>query len=150
MSDGLQRLRKVFGAASVREAAERIGLDHTGLKRRLESRQGASIVIELARAYGEDPVTCLVEYGYLTHDEATDGDVENALREVGDLELALEIVRRLEGKDAERGGTLDAPLDESFGQVVPLTVDDATVAVTPPAAKDDKSNGEPASHAPTS
>lgn len=64
---------------------------------------GLTTIIETARALGDNPVQALRELGYITPQEASAHAVSRAfgLDAYTDLELAREIVRRIEAGEGE-------------------------------------------------
>ncbi|WP_302691079.1 helix-turn-helix domain-containing protein [Curtobacterium sp. Csp2] len=78
-----------------------------------QSQPKAEQVIAVARAYGESPLVALYAAGYLQKDEMNGGyEMPRMLqlKRFTDVELAREILARIEGQDSS---VLDEPVDEA-------------------------------------
>ncbi|WP_264159419.1 hypothetical protein [Mycetocola spongiae] len=80
-------------------------------------------MISFARGYGQDPIYALFAAGYLTHGEINRAAPrEFTLSDFNDLQLAQEIVRRLDSGEASPQLTEPVELDAS-SNVVPMRDD---------------------------
>lgn len=62
----------ITGGAPTRSIARRISASHTTIARYLAAgRMPAEMVMELARAYGVNPIDALMQLGFISADEAT-------------------------------------------------------------------------------
>jgi hypothetical protein len=120
LSDYFQR---VTGERSNRAMAAKVGADASTLNRQLSGATSITVevVVAICRAYRLDFADAFVKAGFITHDEAVSFADSDALRRIPDVELAREIVRRLEAHEATEVLTdpLAVTTDES-GRVVPL------------------------------
>ena len=98
MSEFQQWITEVTGGASWRTIADKLGTTHPTIQRRLKN-DTASAVVELARTYETNPIPGLLASGCITHADMDEHFQEASLSSYTDLELAQEIVRRLEEKD---------------------------------------------------
>lgn len=105
MSEFQQWITGVTGGASWRTIADKLGTTHPTIQRRLKN-DTASAVIELARAYGTNPIPGLLASGCITRSDMDEHFQEASLSSYTDLELAQEIVRRLEEKDHDELATV--------------------------------------------
>ncbi|MEB4614042.1 helix-turn-helix domain-containing protein [Leucobacter sp. M11] len=102
-----------------KDVAERTGISAATISRWFGKDTGtAEAVITIARAFGDSPTLALVETGFLSYQEATKGDFspEELLARFDELDLAREIVRRLETGEANEALT-DLP-DETSASVI--------------------------------
>ncbi|MGJ4126755.1 hypothetical protein [Corynebacterium macclintockiae] len=101
--DELQNwVAEATNGASWRSIAERLGTTHVTIQRRLRN-DTASAVLELAREYNANPITGLLAASGITNQDLNGYSREVSIREFSDLELAQEIVRRLEEREQEGG-----------------------------------------------
>ena len=78
--------------AAINEISNKTGLSVSTLWRQYN----------IARAYGENPVEALVEFGYIRADEMANGKTVARLHDASDDELLQELARRLkENADAD-------------------------------------------------
>lgn len=102
------------------EVARRTGVSAATITRwHKRGTESAETVILLARTFGDDPKLALVETGHLTMAEATRENYadDELLARFDELDLAREIVRRLEGGEAG-----DALADEGPSPYIPTIV----------------------------
>lgn len=90
---------EVTGDASWRAIATATGTTHATIQRRLEHEPGAA-VLEIARAYGANPLGGWVAAGLITREEVIEWAETAKLEDVGDVALAREVLRRAEKSDA--------------------------------------------------
>lgn len=109
---------RATGARSVRAMAAAIGVEQTTLNRQLKGTPGIDTVVALCRAYDLDFADTFVAVGYITDLEADRLGSRIGLDAFTDLELAREIVRRIEEGTAGEALTGDLPED------VPGSVED--------------------------
>ena len=108
-------IERASGGASWRAIAEAAGLDPSTLTRQMNrGRVPVQTVVAICRAYGADMLAGFVAAGYVTTDEAVRMASGGALRSATDLELAREILRRVEETSASE--VLTEPI--SAGSVV--------------------------------
>lgn len=106
----LQRwIEEVTEGASWRAIAERLGTTHPTIQRRLKDST-ATAVVDLAKAYGVNPIPGLVAAGAISQYHLDEFARQASLESYTDLELAQEIVNRLQ--DASERPYLDTPVDE--------------------------------------
>lgn len=120
-------LREMAGDAEQAQIAERLGKARSTISRWLsgESKPDSTTIQKVSAAYGHDPQQALIELGIL-RDPATAPKkrARSNIREFTDLELAREIVRRIESRESV---TLSSPLDgyppDADTNVVPIRQD---------------------------
>lgn len=109
----MENLREYFlgitGARSERAMAARAGIDQSTLNRQLKGGVTVETVVSICRAYELPLAPVFVHVGFLTQDEADRFSDAFQLARFTDLELAREIVRRLEAGEA--GPELTEPID---------------------------------------
>lgn len=99
-------IMQVTNDASWRAIAETLGTTHSTIRRRLHS-DPANVVLEVARMYDANPVygllcaECITRYDLREYHKVAD------LSEFDDLELANEIVRRLQARQDSENTALD-------------------------------------------
>ena len=98
MSNLQNWVTKVTNDASWRAIAERMETTHVTIQRRLRN-DTASAVIDLAREYNANPIAGLLAGDCITGDDIQDYVRAVGLDEYSDLELAQEIVDRLEQQE---------------------------------------------------
>lgn len=114
-------VRAVIGSDSGRAVAQMIGQSESAISR---WKTGAVVpeprqAVAFARAYGRQPIEALIAAGYLTAEEA--GRTDEApralqLRDFTDLELATEMLRRVEATPGEHD-ILTRPVDDTHPAV---------------------------------
>ncbi|WP_157513955.1 hypothetical protein [Nocardia concava] len=106
--------RAVTRGASTRAIAERLDTNGPRVKRHLEEADPpvADTVIELARAYGANPVEGLIAAGLVTRSDVDHAATKDALAEVPMLQLLEEAVER-ERRAVKRRRTSEEPVTES-------------------------------------
>mgnify|MGYP000943089457 FL=1 len=90
--------------AAINEISNKTGLSVSTLWRQYNKgcEFSAESVIIIARAYGENPVAALVEFGYIRADEMENGKTVARLHDASNDELLQELARRLkENADAD-------------------------------------------------
>ena len=121
MKTAAEALTKLTGAKSIRAIAATTGLDNSTLTRQLTGKSTLAIetVVTICRSYALDLSEAFVAVGFITPTEAETLGRTHSLTEYTDLELAQEIVRRLEAATA--GPELTEPLAPvtvgKFGQM---------------------------------
>lgn len=96
--------------------AKRTGVSPATVSRWFSRPSGsAEHVILIARAFGDDPTLALVDTGFLTMQEATRGALttDDLLSRLDEIDLAREIVRRLEAGEAGDALADEVPADVS-------------------------------------
>lgn len=115
-------LASVRGDDLDKDVAEKAGISASTLSRWLSGKQFPSPqqVITLARSYRESPLDALVAAGYLAASElgAYGTPRSLSLRDFSDLEIAREILRRIE--EGEASDALTEPMDSEVANVTPL------------------------------
>lgn len=98
------------GAKSIRAIASQAGLDASTTNRQLNGTNTLAVetVVAICRAYRLDFVEAFVAVGFLTEEEAKSLGGKQSLANFTDLELANEIVRRVE--NGEAGTELTDPI----------------------------------------
>lgn len=109
LSDYFQR---ATGARSVRAIALAAGLEPSTLNRQLTGSTSLAVetVVTICRAFNLDLADAFVAAGYITEDEANRLGARVALSAFSDLELAREIVVRIENATASEVITGDLPI----------------------------------------
>ncbi|RUQ07046.1 hypothetical protein D8M34_06130 [Microbacterium sp. HSID17254] len=109
LSDYFQR---ATGARSVRAIALRAGLEPSTLNRQLTGATTLAVetVVTICRAFDLDLADAFVAAGYITEEEADRLGARVALSAFSDLELAREIVVRIENATASEDLTGDLPI----------------------------------------
>lgn len=97
-----ETLLALTGAKSVRAMAAQSGIDPSTLNRQTTGKSGLTVetVVSLCRTYSLDIASAFVAVGFITQDEADRLGRTHSLSEYTDLELAQEIVDRLEAEQA--------------------------------------------------
>lgn len=146
MNTTADKLLALTGAKSIRAIAAQAGLDTSTTNRQANGTSSLTIetVVSICRAYSLDFATTFVAVGFITQDEADKLGRMHSLSEYTDLELAQEIVDRIEAGTVTE--VLSEPLnidprpsnviDGGFGQTA--TPDDLRRV----ASEDDGDNGE--------
>ncbi|ARC56036.1 hypothetical protein AS850_02975 [Frondihabitans sp. 762G35] len=88
------------GQHSVRSLALAVGMEPSTLARQMRTGLPAETLIDICRHFGIEIVPMMVEGGYLTPEEAHNGDIRRALREATDHQLMLETLRRVQAGSA--------------------------------------------------
>lgn len=108
-------LTRITHGASRRAIADAAGLEPSTLTRQLQrGRVPIETTVAIARAFRADLMEAFVEAGYITPSEATGLASRNALSAATDLQLAEEILRRVQ---AAASPELEAPLDDEHPAV---------------------------------
>lgn len=115
MTTWAEYIRQIRGRDTNTEMAARTGISASAITRWLDGTVEPRLnqILTVARAYGENPLGALVALGHITKDEATQfGGFPRGMqiREFTDIELAQEIVRRIEANET-------GPLSDS---VIPM------------------------------
>ncbi|WP_162942664.1 helix-turn-helix domain-containing protein [Cryobacterium soli] len=108
-------LRIITDADTNRIISQRTGIPDSTISRWLSGQAypRPRQVVDVARAYGVNPLNALVGAGYLDQSDIERAGVEPRqfqLREFSELEIAQEIVRRVQ---KGQSSMLETPLDES-------------------------------------
>lgn len=109
MSDYFQR---ATGARSLRAMATATGVEQSTLNRQLTGKTGLTVemVVAICRTYELDLADTFVDVGFITEAEAERLGARIGLSVYTDLELAREIVRRIEQGEAGEDLTGDLPM----------------------------------------
>lgn len=108
-------LTRITKGASRRAIADAAGLEPSTLTRQLQrGRVPIETTVAICRAFNADLLEGFVEAGYITSDEAAGLTGRGALRSATDLQLAAEILRRVQEAPSP---VLDAPLDDDHPAV---------------------------------
>lgn len=100
------------GGDSIRTMADKLGMVHTTLADQLrKANPPAQTIVALCRVYGLPMAPAFIAAGIVTEEEALTFSSTLALRNATDLELAREMVRRVE--DGTTHEVLETPLDEN-------------------------------------
>lgn len=96
-----QYIRQLRGQDTNAEMAAKIGTSPSAITRWLDGSAEPRLtqIVTVARAYGENPLGALVALGHITQDEASQfAGLPRGMQiqEFSDIELAQEIVRRIE------------------------------------------------------
>lgn len=102
-------IEEVTGNASWRSIANTLGTTHATAKRRLKDNT-ASAVIELASAYDANPIAGLIAAGLVNETHLASYQRRVSLEDYDDLELAQEIVNRIEQRESRSAKIYDLPL----------------------------------------
>ena len=118
------------------ELADLVNVSQTAVSRWLKGTQGvdAAVAIRFARAVGDEPLTALVEAGYLTLEEAGATPAQRPdLSRLTNDEL-LELVRSRMREDGEGNAQHPAPMSDAEG--TSATAENTTGAAARAAADD--------------
>ena len=111
MSKLQEWVNEITGGASLRELGDKLHGNHVTIGRRIAAGDPQTAV-DIARAYGANPLEPLVEIGFIRQDELYGFARGIALDEASELELAHAIVRKLEQAQAQGiDSPLQAPID---------------------------------------
>ncbi|MGK9222051.1 MULTISPECIES: helix-turn-helix domain-containing protein [unclassified Microbacterium] len=126
MTNRKDYLLEVTGARSARAIAVTSGIDPSTLNRQLNGTTSLTVetVVQVCRAYNLDMSQVFVGVGFITPEEADHLGRIHSLSEYTDLELAREIVRRLEAGEATADLTGEL-------NVLPQTEDDIQIVDAP-------------------
>lgn len=106
-------LARYVGGKSRRQVAELAGINKDTWNRAMNlGRMQAESAIRFARAFNVQVVPFLRDLGFLTEDEVVASVARLTLEELSDVELARELLRRVESS------TLALPLDEQHPAIV--------------------------------
>ena len=116
-------LRAISGDDTGRQIAQKTGNSESAISR---WKAGTHVpdpkqAVNVARAYGKNPIEALIAAGYLTHDEASLPVTRPAalqLQDFSDLELAREMVRRAATEPGQHQ-LLEQPLDQDHPAMRP-------------------------------
>lgn len=131
--DGMEPKVSVFleltGAKSIRAIAATSGLDVSTTNRQLNGTSNLAIetVVAICRAYNLDFAETFVAVGIITQKEADALGRAHSLAEYTDLELAQEIVNRLESGEA--GEALTEPIGSGSNVIVGSFGDNASPTI---------------------
>ncbi len=108
--------RRVTGK-SARAIAQELDVDSTTLNRQLTGRTTLTVevVVAICRAFDLDLADAFVEVGFITEQEAERLGASVGLRTFTDLELAREIVRRLDNETAGEALTGELSIESNVG-----------------------------------
>lgn len=95
-----QWIEKVTNNASWRMIGDRLGTTHSTIQRRLR-QDTATTICEIAEAYGANPIHGLLAAQVISLAQVQEFSKQASLDSFTDLELAQEIVNRLEKAQAE-------------------------------------------------
>lgn len=104
-------LDRATGGKSLRSIAAEVGMEQSTLSRQLSGEVKVQTVVEICRAFKLPMVEAFVAAGFITQDEAGSMEVESALRAATDRQLIMELLRRVDAKEA--GPEITEPVDES-------------------------------------
>lgn len=125
--------RETIGDDSINLAAEKTGIAHTSLSRYLSNgRLASDTVIAIARAYGLNAITALVDTKYLTEEDTRVYQVQINLDLAEDEELVDQILKRI--KAGKAAPSASAP--EAFTTPLEVVVEDKYAAKTTDIPKD--------------
>lgn len=95
-------VQTVAGDAPNNEIADRAGIDKSNLTRwKQGSRPAVDFVLKFARSYGRPVVEALAEGEYITDAEAALREVKIGVTDLGTIELARELLTRVEAAEVE-------------------------------------------------
>ncbi|MDJ1113202.1 hypothetical protein [Microbacterium dauci] len=87
----------VAGVVQAKDIADVVGIDKSNVTRwKQGSRPAVEFVLKFARSYGRPVVEALAEAGFITDAEAGVREVKIGVAELTDLELARELLARVE------------------------------------------------------
>ncbi len=114
-------IEKITNGATINEISERAGIVKSTLWRQIKNDTVSyENLIKIARSYGVNPITALVEVGAITPQEALQGKMAGDLNDASETMLIEEVARRLHRNaiDADRPIVLDdfelAANDDSY------------------------------------
>ena len=116
-------LETITGGASWRSIAEKLGTTHSTIQRRIK-QDTATTVLEIAEAYGASRVEALLAAGALAAGDLDAYARSMGLNEYSDLELAQEMVRRIEKAQSEGSESDLATVTEFPQSKRPLPTED--------------------------
>ena len=95
--DKVTYFKQLTGDAAINEISVKTGLSVSTLWRQYNKGCdfNAEALIIIARAYEGNPVEALVQFGFLTNEEAKQGETNGLLRDASNDELLQELARRL-------------------------------------------------------
>lgn len=102
--DKITYFKQLTGDAAINEISVKTGLSVSTLWRQYNKGCDftAEAIIIIARAYNASPVEALVQFGFLTNDEAKHEEITGILHDASNDELLQELARRLkENADAD-------------------------------------------------
>lgn len=93
----IQWFDDIRGSDTLNRAATKAGIDGSNLHRHIVKKEHlpATMIIQLAHAYGVSAIHGLVKGGYLTEDDIKEYVSSRPIYEASDLEIARELVTRL-------------------------------------------------------
>ncbi|AIT89190.1 helix-turn-helix domain-containing protein [Corynebacterium ulcerans] len=92
---------EVTGGASVREIGRATGYSPATVSRHIHAAN-VQFCIDVARAYAANPITGLLAASAITQEQLSEHSRQHTLAEYSDLELAQEIVSRIQkGQDGD-------------------------------------------------
>lgn len=105
---------KTTGEDSWRTVAEKLHTTHSTIKRRLSNHE-ADAIVELARAYGANPIDGLLHAGIITEIDVKAAARTYTVDDLSDVEVAQVIVDRLEAAERRSSSPTPAtrPLDDN-------------------------------------
>lgn len=104
---------------SALEAGRRAGFDSSAFTRwKKGARPDVDFVVKFARAYGRPVVEAIAAAGFITEAEADLREVQVGLHELSDLELAQELLSRVEAQAQLSDVPRITPTDSRFGRDV--------------------------------
>lgn len=109
MTEFKEWVSKVTSHASTREIGRRIDMNHVTVSRHINSAS-VQFCIDLANAYDTNPIPGLLAAGAITEHQIDEYSRSHDLSDYSDLELAQEIVNRLQ--DTADHQELTTPTDE--------------------------------------
>lgn len=97
-------IREVAGDAQLKEIADRVGIDKSNVTRwKNGARPAADFAVSFARAYGRPVVEALVAGSYITEAEAELRTVPVGVGDLKEVDLARELLARLEHRNSSAG-----------------------------------------------
>lgn len=101
----------VAGDVQFKDIADRVGIDKSNVTRWSKgSRPAVEFVLKFARAYGQPVVAALAEAEYITDSEANMREVKVGVGDLTELELARELLARLEREEPTSSVRPNAPV----------------------------------------
>lgn len=89
------------GDVQNKDIADRVGIDRSNVTRWSQgSKPAVEFVLKFARSYGQPVVAALAAAGYITDAEAQVREVKVGVEDLSDVELARELLRRVEEQSA--------------------------------------------------
>jgi transcriptional regulator with XRE-family HTH domain len=95
-------VQAVAGDAPNNEIADRVGIDKSNVTRwKQGNRPAVEFVLKFARSYGRPVIEALAEGEYITDAEAGIREVQIGVADLGTIDLARELLARVESAESE-------------------------------------------------